>query len=414
LSGEQRDAPGVIQNEVVILSDIIHEGGYTTLYFQDGLQYGYIRNTVTLNANVALATHGETVANEVLGSGNGAQANQRFVLKRPPLTYVPAATASGGESTLTVRVNNIEWEQVSSLYGLGANDEKYITRLDDDGNTTIIFGDGLQGARPPTGRENIVATYRSGLGLAGEVAAGSLTTLQSRPLGLRGVTNPLEASGAEDAETMDNARANAPLTVLTMERIVSLQDFEDFARSFAGVGKAKAVVLWNGENNLAHITIASASGDAVDTTSVLYINLVAAIDSVRNPVQQVRVDTFQPLFFNVKANVLVDSRYQVEEVLTGAREALLEAFAFEKRAFGQPVTAAEVISVVQAISGVTAVDLDHLYLITDAGGPNQTLPPAVLPAESARWLTGTTPATLQLAQLLLINPVGVTIEEMTT
>lgn len=408
LSGEQNDAPGVIQNEALILTDIIHNDGYTTLYFKEGLKYSYVRKTVTLNANVARATHGQTV-HEVLGSGDGAQVNQRFTLKKPPLTYVSAPTPSGAQSTLTVRVNGVQWAEAPSLYGLDARSQNYIVRIDNEGQASVIFGDGEQGTRLPTGLENIVATYRSGIGPDGEVEADSLTLLQTRPLGIRDVTNPVPASGAAAPETLDTARTNAPLTVLTMDRIVSLQDFEDFARSFAGIGKAQAVVLWNGENNLVHITVATASGKPIDSTSDLYTNLVKAIHSVRDPVQQVRVDSFQPLFFNLKAKVLIDPRHTAETVLADADSALQAAFAFEQRAFGQPVTAAEVVSVIQKVPSVVAVDLDKLYLVTDASGPAQTRPASILPAARAHWPRG---GQLQLAQLLLINPIGITLEEI--
>lgn len=407
LTGERSDAPGVIQSEGLTLTELVHTGGFTTLNFEDGLAYGYVRDTVTVSANVALATHGETVYQEVLGSGNGAQPNQRFRLKRPPLTYVSAATPSGGQSTLAVRVNGLLWEEAPSLYGLGPNDQKYIVRNDDDGSATVIFGDGKQGARLPTGRENVVATYRSGIGLAGEVAEDTLTTMQSKPLGIRSVANPLPAAGAEDPENMDDARQNAPLTVLTMDRIVSRRDFEDFARTFAGIGKARAVELWHGESTMVHITVASASGKPVDDQ--LMANLVSAINEVRDPVCQVRVDSYQPLFCNLKAKILVDDRYPVDEVLGDVEAALLEGFGFNRRNFGQPVTAAEVVSVAQSVDGVTAVDLDQLYLVSDPSGPSQMTPPAVLPASLATWPMG---GELQLAQLLLINPVGIYLDKI--
>src|SRR5262249_12600336 len=156
----------------------------------------------------------ETVQ-EVLGSGDASQANQSFTLKRPPLTYVSAPTPSGAQSTLTVRVDNLLWEEVPSLYGLGPKDEDYIVRLADDGTTTLTFGDGVTGMRLSTGPNNVMAMYRTGSGLDGNVDAGSLTLLQIRPLGIRSVTNPLAASGAADPQSLADARVHAPLAVLT-------------------------------------------------------------------------------------------------------------------------------------------------------------------------------------------------------
>jgi hypothetical protein len=408
INGEQVDAGGVECHEVTVLKDIIHNHGYTVLYFQEALQYRYVRDTVTIHANVVPATHGETIK-EVLGSGDGTRTNQRFVLKKPPLTYVSASTTSGSESTLKVKVDGVEWEEVSSLYGLNDKSRSYIVRLDNDGKVGVKFGDGKQGGRLPSGMENVTAAYRSGIGFDGEVDAESLILLKTRPLGIRSVTNPIAAGGADEPETMDTARTNAPLTVLTMDRIVSLTDYEDFARAFTGIGKAKAIVLWNGETDLVHITIASAKGNTIGDTSGTYRNLVKAIDTYRNPLSKVQVDTFDLRLFHIDATVLIDERYTTADVLAGAESSLQYAFSFERRDFGQPVTAAEVIHTIQQIPGIVYVDLEKLYLTDDATGPDQTGPASFLTAINARWPKG---ENLQLAQLLLINPVGIKLEEI--
>src|SRR5690606_28817649 len=124
-----------------------------------------------------------------------------------------------------------------------------------------------------TGSDNVVARYRTGIGLAGEVDAGRLSVLQVRPLGIREAVNPVPATGAEDPEQLDDARGNAPLTVRTLDRIVSLRDYADFARAFAGVGKADAVALWDGRRRVVAVTIASASGSVVEEASKLYGSL---------------------------------------------------------------------------------------------------------------------------------------------
>lgn len=411
LSGEQADAKGVIHSEILTLAEITHCGGYTTLEFNSGLSYSYRRETVTINANVVPATHGETVATEVLGSGDGTKKHQTFNLKKPPLTYTSTAIPGGAQSTLTVQVDNIKWQQANTLYGLDKNCRSFIIRLDDEANARVIFGDGKQGARLPTGQENVVATYRSGIGSGGEVAAGSLTLMKTRPFGAKSVTNPVKASGADDPEALTEARTNAPLTVLTMERIVSLQDYEDFARAFAGVGKARAAVLWNGEKQVVHVTVADANGDVVTETSTLFENLLEAMKASRNPLEDVSLGSFQPLSFDLEAKVLIDSVHTWEILKEDIKSKLLATFSFEKRAFGQAVTAAEVISTIHRTTGVTAVDLDVLKLTTTSESESTT-PASILTAHLAE-LDSTT-GSIMPAELILINEGGITLKEMET
>ncbi len=409
LSGEDASVEGLQRSEIVVLESIRHQAGRTLLGFEEGLGYSYKRDSVTLNGNVVAANHGETVAGEVLGSGDGASTHQKFQLKKPPLTHTSAATSSGAEEALSVRVDGIEWQQASSLYELDSQDKAYIVRLDDDGNVNVIFGDGKRGARLTTGAENITADYRSGIGLGGEVDAGSLTLLKKRPFGIRSVTNPFAAGGGADPEVLDDARDNAPLTVLTLDRIVSVQDYEDYARAFAGIGKAHADVVWDGEAEHLVLTVADSNGDEVKDT--LYDNLLTSIEDARDPLREVVLRSYQPLVFQLSAKLLLDEAYLWDDVAAAVEEALLAAFEFSERAFAQPVSAAEVVKVIHGIDGVVAVDLDHLYVTPPDGGEAVTLFNAVLAAQPARYDAA---SGFQPAQLLLIHPFGVNLTEMTS
>jgi Baseplate J-like protein/Repeat of unknown function (DUF346) len=414
LSGTQSDPPGVPANEILFLQSITHVGGFTVLGFTTvtgfnyGLKNSYIRSSILINANVTLATNGSTVQ-EVLGSGDGSQTNQSFTLKRPPLTYVSAPTPRGTASSLQVRVNGLEWEESPTLYGLGPSDQEYIVRLADDGTPTLTFGD--PASRLKTGQQNVTATYRTGIGLAGNVAAGSLSLLQSRPPGLRGVTNPLPATGAADPQNISDARTSAPLTVLTLDRIVSLDDYQSFSQAFAGIGKAQAVAVWSGRTNAIQITVAAADGSSINPTDPLSQSLVQAITLSHDPVQTFVVAGFQPLTFNLTASILINQpTYLPSTVMAAVNAALTTAFSFSQRSFAQAVTAAEILELMQDVPGVIALNLTQLYQTGDSNGPSQTEPLPFLPALPARFENNT----ILPAQLLLLNPLGITLTEMTS
>jgi predicted phage baseplate assembly protein len=351
---------GVPVSEVVTLVQTAETDSLTTLIFTPRLGYEYARDSLTINANVARATHGETVQ-DILGSGDASQPYQRFPLRQAPLTYVSAPTPSGAASTLQVRVNDVLWQEVPTLLGSGPHDHVYVTRTDAEGKTTVQFGDGSMGARLPTGQDNVRATYRKGLGLAGMVHAEQLSLLLTRPLGVKAVTNPHDASGAADAESFTEVRRNAPLTVLTLDRAVSLQDYEDFARTFAGIAKALATWIWEGRVRSILLTIAGPDGVAIRPDSALYNNLLVALRHAGNAHLRLRLESYRPVQFRTAGKVQVDPTYQPEVVLTAVEAALRRQFVFEARAFGQPVTLSEVLAVMHAVPGVVGVDLDYLY-----------------------------------------------------
>jgi hypothetical protein len=392
-------------SEILELHHAEHAHGFTTLIFKGALAHSYVRPTVTLNANVVVATHGESGRPEILGGGDGTQANQRFTLRRPPLTYVSDFGPTGAKSTLEIRIDGVRWDEARVLYGLGARSRGYIVRRSDDNVASVIFGEGDQGARPPTGTENIVATYRTGIGLAGMLGADRLTLLRERPLGITSVNNPLPTTGAAEPENRDEAKTNAPLTVLTMERIVSLRDFEDFARAFAGIGKAQAAARWDGDKHRIHVTVAPATATQMTDTDPVFKNLKTAILAACEPGLDVTIEPYDLRYFHLEAAVRIEPAYFPENVLKAVQAAVAAAFSFRWRSFGQAVTAPEVIKVVEAVPGVVATYLKALYLLADRD--EVTLESGVEhPLEDILPALG--------AELLLVNPAGITITERTT
>jgi hypothetical protein len=372
ISGTLTDVDGVTRSEAALIRDVTLDGGYTTLTLESDLQNSYVRSTVVIYANVALATNGETTA-EILGAGDASQVYQKFTLKQPPLTYVPAANQDGAASTLQLFVNDVKWHEADNFFNAGPRDRLFVTRNSDDGQTTVTFGDGQTGARLPTGVANIRAAYRKGIGLAGNVQAGQLSLLMTRPLGVSSVTNPVAASGGADPEPLEQARLNLPLGILTLGRIVSLGDYEDFARAFAGIGKALATWTWMGQTRGILLTVAGPEGAAVTSDTLTYQQLLSAIETAGDPNVPLRLVTFQPALFRIAGSLKIDPDYQSDLVTSQVDQALQNAFSFDARSFGQAVALSEVYSVILSVAGVLAADVSALYRAEDNPALNPTL-----------------------------------------
>lgn len=368
LSGERADieaVDGVGVAELLMISGLRHDYDaslpgdttHTTLIFATDTAYCYKRDTLTIYGNVIKATHGESVQ-ETLGSGNAAQALQAFQLKQPPLTFVPAATAAGAESTLEIYVNNVQWHEAATFSGLNGDAHRFVTKIDDAANVKVIFGNGEQGARLPTGGENITARYRYGIGRSGNVLAGQISLLQSRPLGVKDVINPLQASGGADKENRDQAKQSAPLAVMALDRLVSLQDYVDFTRTFAGIAKADAQRLSDGRRQLIYITVAGMDDIEIEPDSDLYKNLLLALRKLGDPCLPVQVAMRELLILTMSANVRIHPDYQWDPVADEIRATLLDAFGFERRSLGQPAYLSEAVSLIQNVRGVDYVDVD--------------------------------------------------------
>ncbi len=333
------------------------EAVHTFIKIAEPLAYCFKRDTITIYGNVAKATHGET-RQEVLGSGDGSRALQSFDLRQKPLTYVADANPSGVASTLKVLVNDVQWHETKTLADRGANDRNFVTRADDEDTLTLSFGNGERGARPPTGVENIRAEYRSGIGKAGNVKAEQISLLQTKPLGVQAVINPLRASGGADREGREQARRNAPLAVQALDRLVSVQDYANFARRFAGIGKAHAQEMSDGRRQLVHLTIAGADDIPIDESSDLFQNLRRALRDFGDPHQPLQLAVRELLLVVISARLRIRADHQWERVVAAVRAALLEAFSFGRGELGRDLWLSQVIAVIQAVRGVDYVDVD--------------------------------------------------------
>ncbi|HEX5885111.1 MAG TPA: hypothetical protein VFY67_11280, partial [Pyrinomonadaceae bacterium] len=126
--------------------------------------------------------------------------------------------------------------------------------IDDEGEATVVFGDGVFGLRPEE-TTTVEARYRVGGGTIGNVAAESL--IEPRPRTseniswLVDVTNPLPATGGRDLESRDHARRIAPATFQKPLVAVTEADYRDAALDFELDGQkpiqnAKANFRWTG------------------------------------------------------------------------------------------------------------------------------------------------------------------------
>jgi len=369
VSGERLSSgatSGIISSELAMIANVefinAPAGGtsYSVLELApEGLKYRYKRPTVKIYGNVVKATHGETF-NEICGAGDATKSLQTFNLHQKPLTFVSAPTPEGVVSTLAMRVTDVLWHESDSFLGSAPVDRIFVTKTADDGTVSVIFGNGVEGARLPSGPDNVRAVYRAGIGKPGNVRAKQIATAISRPLGVKDVINPLAASGGANPESRDDARRNIPVSLQAMGRVVSVQDFADFARTFAGISKAVAVPLSDGRRRVVHLTIGGTEDIEIDVNSDLYQNLLEALRKYGDPYQPFSVSPREKLVLAGSAKVRVNRDYLWANVAPKIREQLLDVFSFDRREFGQVLFPSEVTAAIQGVAGVEYVDLDVL------------------------------------------------------
>lgn len=332
---------------------------YLKVHFSPSLARSLDTKSAKLWGNVARATHGETIDGEVLGNGDASMTFQSFTLSKDHVTFIPQeGSLHGAANSLKVYVDGIEWKEVMSFVGHGEKERLYKTEIDDNSKMIVQFGDGIRCARPASGSGNITATYRQGLGKCGNVGAGKLKTLLDKPLGLKSVENPGEASGGADPESKDSVKKNAPNTVRTFDRIISLKDFEDAAREFTGIAKARSSWSWDGEEQAVDLVVAC--DDNIDLSPDVKPRLISYLNYRRDTNLKLNVRNRKKRYVVIEAAIKVDPSRIKEEVKSRVIESLKNHFSFDNMVLGLPVHLSEVYRVIQGVDGVNAALISKL------------------------------------------------------
>jgi hypothetical protein len=382
VTGTDADTGLPAAEEVVVYEATPAPAGHlagTRIELERALVHDYEREGLRIRANVARATHGQTLRSHPIGSGDASRPFHEIPLAvgtagPGPLTYTSADTPTGRRSSLELRVDGVLWSEVDSLYGQPPDAQVYVVRHGEASSAVVEFGDGLTGARPGSGRDNITASFRVGIGAAGAARPGQISLPLGLPLGLRDLVNPLSAIGGEDPESLDQARVNAPTTVRTLDRVVSLADHEDLARAFGGIGWASASAVDDGERAIVHVTATLVDGTPLPAGSDLETKLTSALTAARHGDRPMVVAGHVPRAVVVRARIRIDARYVREDVLAWSHAAVMALFDRTPSlgvggGFGKLITPTRVMAALQRTPGVLGAVLDELRPSGAGGDP---------------------------------------------
>lgn len=323
-----------------------------------------LKTPLTVFGNLLTATRGETVFNEVLGSGDPRVASQEFRLKKSPLTYLPATNELGRESTLRLFVDGVRWKEVRTFFSCGPQDRVYIVRHDEEQNTRIIFGDGVRGSRLPAGVSNVVATYRFGAG-AKAPPAGAIQQIARQVLGLRSVRSPVAAMPGKDPDPPEHLRTLAPVSARLMGRAVSPQDFEALASLEAGVVRARAEFSWHPAEQQAGVTVTYIGEPDEESLRKKLLQF----GEVGMPIDVVKAISDPP---NVLLTIAADPDFEREGLERAVKEALFDPetgpFAVSNVPIDAPLLISPIYEALHSVPGVVAVAGLWIFAVQYQGG----------------------------------------------
>jgi hypothetical protein len=337
--------------------------------------------------NTAEASNVVTIRDEIIGSSDGMPI-QSFPCSQGPLlegeilevrekdippneeiddlgddAVRPAETDNQGGGGYWVR-----WRAVESLFDSGPRARHY-TRNPVTGRFT--FGDGVRGLIPPAARNSIVLRkYQVGGGTRGNVNANTLTQMTRAIAYVEKCFNAIPAGGGADAESVDEAKERAPLTLKSRDRAVTAEDFEALALK-ASTSVSRACCLPSQQHNGEVQVVIVPRGDEkhLDLTKKL-IPPPELLRYVKNYLDERRLvgtvlDVIKPGYIEVSIKVtLVRRSVGQTERLKREIEERLRKYLHPLRGgrdekgwpFGRAVYKTDLAHLIEDIPGVEAID----------------------------------------------------------
>ena len=305
------------------------------------------------NTVKVIATQGYTVENELVKAASTGQPNQLYPLEVDEVI----------EDSVSVEIDGVTYEKVQYLIDVPGNTPAFTTITDADGRTYIQFGDNIGGKIPP-GTSSIYATYRVGGGTIGNVSAGSLTEfLTGFSSGLT-VTNLTAAAGGEDPETTDSIKINAPISLKSLNRAVSLSDYSSLTLQVAGVAKANStsetyssVIVY-----FAPFGDRGVEADNVTPTGVFDALELKVVDYLRGKAPANTTITLAPPSYvkaDIKMSITVLPQYRRSNVQYAVLSAVNEILDFSNVLFADRISLQYLM---RAIASVPGIDFTEIQL----------------------------------------------------
>lgn len=311
---------------------------------------------------IAWGIEGQFIAPVIEISAGGA--NQEYSIVDENILEAPLFC------TITVGETIEEWAVITEpIERYGPNDK--VVEVNFFGNrATFNFGDNITGRAPLAGSE-ISFRYRTGGGRRGRIGVGQInTTRQFVPnppanaatsVNFRNIT---PSSGGTNKESIQAAKRRAPRDFAAQRSIVTASDYAQAAESFShpafgAVAKAVATIRTGLNANRVEIYALAEGPDNIPTApnAGLKQGLITYFNNLNVLTDHVVVQNGVLRPVDIEMNVIIDRNSDASVIKTRVESVLDDFFDINNWDMGEPLYVSNLIEVIEAVDGVTYIDL---------------------------------------------------------
>ena len=210
--------------------NILYIEEYERMWIKAKVKFNSLQNTPDIKSielNTVDVIQEESYYDELLGHSDGLP-DLRFELNYKNLSKPPI-----------IMVGDDEFMAVDRFIDY-SKDDKVFRFNGVDG--VIEFGDDEYGAIPLLGESIYIREYSVTRGKSGNVGSGEITVLRESINYIESVTNYKPSQNGEDADTLNDLKRYAPSLLKTMDRAISIEDYELLCENFSpAIKKAKCI-----------------------------------------------------------------------------------------------------------------------------------------------------------------------------
>lgn len=299
----------------------------------------------------AIVEHGTSINSDIIGSSNGS-AYQDFTLSYAPVIVDSIRIFVRDSYTIE------EWKQVSNFIDSDTSSKEFMVETTENDYVKIMFGSGVSGAIPPIYENGISASYRIGGGDIGNVSTDTITEMSSKPAVVIETFNYEQIQVGRDKETIQEAKIYAPLSLRTLWRAVSLEDYENLLyQNFASeISHCRAIA----EEDRFTISLYVLTNDSKeDLPADLKEKYLEFLDERKEIGYNIQL--FEPSYVDTQLtiNVKTNKAYQNEYVKTMVTNLTTNRYSKGNLGFGEALIKSQLIMELMSLQGVLEVDIQN-------------------------------------------------------
>lgn len=297
------------------------------------------------SVNVGVIQHTEKLAVN-LGNTTGILGQ----LINLPLNY--------SHDTLTFTINGILWVRQNTLAFSLPTDTHFIVNISINKIPFIEFGDNINGAIPPGGFP-IIADYFETQGADGNVDPNTIVTLNTA-ITIPGVTNITttnnqKAVAGSGVESLDRIKRAAPLSIRTLDRAVTRQDYADVTLLAPGVDKSSVHFTCG---KLVTLYVTPVGGGIAQ--SLLLLSTCAFVEERKMITTFLGCEPAGETYLDVQLDVTANFRQNGILTEADVRAAMLEEYSYDRSDINKPIRRSDIIALVDNLDKVDFLTLTVL------------------------------------------------------